>query len=194
MLLIGLTGGIGMGKSTVAEMLAARGERIVDTDQLARDLAAPGQPALEEIRREFGGGVFRPDGALDRSALAAVVFNDPPKRARLEEILHPRIRAAWLAQAEEWRKSGVRRGFVVIPLLFETGAEKEFGLTVCVACSLETQARRLAGRGWTEKEITNRVAAQRPIAEKMDRADRVIWNESTVEVCEMQAERILGTT
>ena len=183
-----------MGKSTVAQMLGGRGERIIDTDQLARDLVAPGQPALEAIRREFGADVFRSDGGLDRSALAAAVFSDPSKRARLEGILHPRIRAAWLAQAEEWRRSGARRGVVVIPLLFETGAEQEFGLTICVACSLETQARRLAQRGWTEPEITNRVAAQHPIAEKMDRADRVIWNESTVQVCEMQAERILGTT
>jgi dephospho-CoA kinase len=192
MLLIGLTGGIGMGKSTVAEFMANRGELIIDTDQLARDLVAPGQPAGEEIRSEFGGDAFRDDGTLDRPALAAVVFSEPQKRARLEAILHPRIRAAWLAQAQEWRNRGERRGVVVIPLLFETAAEKEFDLTVCVACSPATQARRLRERGWTPAEINRRLASQRPIAEKMDRAQRVIWNESTLEVCQMQAERILG--
>ena len=192
MLLVGLTGGIGMGKSTVAQFLAEREELIIDTDQLARDLVAPGQPALEEIRSEFGGEVIRLDGTLDRSGLAAIVFNDAQKRSRLEAILHPRIRAAWLAQAQEWRTKGARRGVVVIPLLFETGAEKEFDLVVCVACSDATQMRRLRERGLSEEEINHRLASQRPVGDKMDRAQRVIWNESTREVCRMQAERILA--
>jgi dephospho-CoA kinase len=193
MLLIGLTGGIGMGKSTVARLMAERGEHIVDTDQLARDLVAPGQPALDEIRSAFGEAVFSPEGTLDRAALASEVFRNAQKRARLEQILHPRIRAEWLAQAQAWRGRGERRGVVVIPLLFETSAEKEFDLTICVACSAAVQASRLRERGWSDPEINNRLASQRPIAEKMDRADRVIWNESTVEVCRMQAERILET-
>lgn len=180
-----------MGKSTVAQLLGERGEQIIDTDLLARDLVMPRQPALEEIRREFGSEILNPDGTLNRSALAAVVFRDSQKRSRLEGILHPRIRAAWLAKAEELRKNGERRAVVVIPLLFETGAEKEFALTICVACSPGTQARRLRERGWTDTEMSDRVASQRPASEKMDRADRVIWNESTVEVCKMQTERIL---
>jgi dephospho-CoA kinase len=191
MKLVGVTGGIGMGKSTVAQLMGERGERIIDTDLLARDLVMPGQPALEEIRREFGNEILSPDGTLNRSALAAVVFRDSQKRARLEGILHPRIRAAWLAKAEELSKNGEPRAVVVIPLLFETGAEKEFALTICVACSPGTQARRLRERGWTDTEISNRVESQRPASEKMDRADRVIWNESTVAVCKMQTERIL---
>ena len=191
MKLVGLTGGIGMGKSTVAQLMVERGERIVDTDLLARNSVMPGQPALEEIRREFGSEVLNPDGTLNRSALAEVVFKDSEKRARLEGILHPRIRATWLAKAEEWHKSGEGRAVVVIPLLFETAAEKEFALTICVACSSCTQARRLRERGWTDTEISNRVLSQRPISEKMDRADRVIWNESTLDVCKMQTERIL---
>lgn len=180
-----------MGKSTVAQYMVERGERIIDTDLLARDLVMPGQPALEEIRQKFRGEMLNSDGTLNRPAMAALVFKDAKKRERLERILHPRIRAAWLAKVEEWRKAGERRGVVVIPLLFETGAEKEFGLTICVACSAPTQARRLRERGWKEVEIGDRVAAQRPISEKMDRADRVIWNESSVEVCKMQTERIL---
>jgi len=181
-----------MGKSTVAQHMFERGERIIDTDLLARDLVMPGQPALEAMRREFGSEILNHDGTLNRPAMAAVVFKDATKRERLEGILHPRIRGAWLARVEEWRKAGERRGVVVIPLLFETGAEKEFGLTICVACSARTQARRLRQRGWTDVEIGDRVASQRPIFEKMDRADRVIWNESSVEVCKMQTEWILG--
>ena len=192
MLLIGLTGGIGMGKSTVSRRLAAAGERVIDTDLLARELAASGQPALAEIRREFGDEVVYPEGTLNRAALAAVVFSNPERRARLESILHPRIRAAWLAQAEEWRARGEKRAVVVIPLLFETGAEKEFGLTICVACSGQTQSVRLRERGWDEREIKSRLAAQKPVTEKMERADRVIWNESSVEVCEAQASRIFA--
>ena len=192
MLLIGLTGGIGMGKSTVSRYLAAEGENVIDTDELARELVSPGQPALEEIRAEFGGEVVSSDGTLNRAALATVVFKNPERRARLESILHPRIRAAWLAQAREWRARGEKRAVVVIPLLFETGAEKEFGLTICVACSERTQSLRLRERGWDEREIKNRLAAQRPVAEKMDRADRMIWNESSVEICQAQAGRIFA--
>lgn len=193
MKLVGLTGGIGMGKSTVAQLMVERGERIIDTDLLARDLAMPGQPALEEIRQAFGSEVIAADGTLNRSALAAVVFKDSQKRAHLEGILHPRIRAKWLAKAQEWRNGGERRAIVVIPLLFETGAEKEFALTICVACSPGTQAQRLRERGLTDIEMSDRVASQRPITEKMDRADRVIWNESTLDVCKMQTGRILET-
>ncbi len=181
-----------MGKSTVARLMGERGELVVDTDELARELVEPGQPALEEIRAAFGPELIRPDGTLDRPALAERVFKNPEKRAELERILHPRIRQEWLARAEGWRKRGERRGVVVIPLLFETGAEKEFGLTICVACSERTQSARLAERGWSAEQIGARVAAQRPITEKMERADRVIWNESTLEACQMQVERVLG--
>ena len=192
MLLVGLTGGIGMGKSTVAEVLVQRGVSVIDTDQIARELVNRGEPALEEIRSAFGPGVIRGDGTLDRKALGELVFNDREKRLRLEAILHPGIRARWQGRVDEWQESGMNRAWVVIPLLFETGAEKEFGLTVCVACSTETQSRRLGYRGWSDAEIKNRIASQRPISEKMDRSDRVIWNESSAEICELQVDRILG--
>lgn len=192
MRLIGITGGIGMGKTTVSRYLAGRGEPVVDTDELARELVAPGQPALEEVRKEFGDQVLQPDGILNRAALAAAVFPNPERRARLEAILHPRIRAAWLDRAKEWRTRGEKRGLVVIPLLFETGAEKEFSLVICVACSGRTQLSRLRERGWNEDQIRNRLGSQRPIGEKIERADRVVWNESSVEVCEAQAARIFA--
>jgi len=126
MKLCGLTGGVGMGKSTAAGFFLALGTRVVDTDKLARELAEPGQPALEEIQREFGPGVLDPDGRLKRAELARVVFADPAARKKLEAILHPRIRERWRGQVAQWRAQDCPVAIVVIPLLFETGAEAEF--------------------------------------------------------------------
>jgi dephospho-CoA kinase len=192
MVLIGLTGGIGMGKSTVAEYLLRRGEKVVDTDVLARRFVEPGQPALDEIRDAFGQEVFGSGEVLDRKALARVVFSSAEARKKLEEILHPRIRAAWKAEVEQWRCAGVSRGVVIIPLLFETGAQAEVDTVICVGCSREVQNRRLLARGWTPAEIKNRNAAQWPIEKKIDHADGVIWNESTMELCEEQCARLFS--
>src|SRR5688500_6651449 len=109
MLKIGITGGIGMGKSTVAEFLSRRGEFVIDTDELARELVRPGQPALNEIRATFGEAVISQDGALNRSTLAQLVFGDPEKRKLLEQILHPRIRNAWRSALAERASEGARR-------------------------------------------------------------------------------------
>ncbi|MGD0087981.1 MAG: dephospho-CoA kinase, partial [Verrucomicrobiota bacterium] len=119
---LGLTGGIGMGKSTAARFLRERGAQLVDTDELARQLVEPGQPALVEIQTVFGQNVVAPDGQLRREALAQIVFTDPAARRKLESILHPRIREGWLAQVESWRTENHALAVVVIPLLFETKA------------------------------------------------------------------------
>jgi len=194
MLLIGLTGGAGMGKSTVAGFLSERGERVIDTDQIARDLVEPGQPALELIRGEFGEAVIRADGTLDRAALADKAFADAGRRSALEAILHPRIRQEWLRQAAECRGAGAKRAVVVIPLLYETAAENEFGWVACVACSAKMQAGRLRGRGWSDGQIARRNAAQWPVGRKMDLADGVIWNEAGMKVCREQVERLFFGT
>lgn len=191
MILIGLTGGIGMGKSTVADYLERVGEALIDSDGLARQLVEPGQAALGEIREAFGEAVVTTRGELDRKALAGVVFRDPEARRRLESILHPKIRSAWKSKAEDWRRAGLRRAFVVIPLLYETGAEGEFGQVFCVACSPAVQNLRLKQRGWTPEEIRSRCEAQWGVEKKMDRADGVIWNESTLKICEEQCARLL---
>ena len=193
MLLIGLTGGIGMGKSTVAEYLSRAGELVVDTDILARELVAPGRPALAEISRSFGNKILAADGSLNRSALAKIVFQDESHRKTLEAILHPRIRAAWKDWAGRCFEQGARRVVVVIPLLFETGADKELNLTLCVACSSETQTRRLHTRGWNDQEIERRISAQLPIREKIERSNRVVWNEAGLDVCEKQVARIFAS-
>lgn len=190
MRLIGLTGGIGMGKSTCAELLAKDSVPVIDTDQLARSLTEPGQPALLEIFQAFGSEVSDAHGGLRRGALAEMVFKDSAARQRLEAILHPRIAAAWAAKVGEWRKDGVAVGVVVIPLLFETKAESSFDATVCVACTKATQNERLASRGWSREESQQRIAAQMPIEEKMSKADHVIWSEGSLDVLGSQVRRI----
>src|SRR5438876_7491801 len=117
--LIGLTGGIGMGKSTAANLLQERGLPLIDTDVLARQVVEPGQPGYAEIVRIFGKPVLNPDGTLRRDELARQVFSDAEARRRLEAIMHPRIKELWLAQAQEWRAQKQPCGVVVIPLLFE---------------------------------------------------------------------------
>ena len=174
MILLGVTGGIGMGKTTAASLLAGQGVAVVDTDQIARDVVRPGSPALGEIESAFGREVLQADGSLRRDAMARVVFGDPTKRRRLEAILHPRIRDSWRATAEEWRRDGTNWGAVIIPLLFETGAEKDVDVVVCLACTTATQRQRLRDRGWTPEELERREAAQWPVQRKMDLARFVL--------------------
>ena len=126
MKLCGLTGGVGMGKSTAAVFFSQHGARVVDTDEIARELVQPGQPALAEIKKEFGGKIISSTGELKRSELAQIIFADEFARKKLEAILHPRIRASWLAQVEIWKKENCSLAIVVIPLLFETAAESHF--------------------------------------------------------------------
>ena len=188
----GLTGGVGMGKSTSAELLRQRGVAVVDTDLLARELVEPGQAALVEIAREFGPELIGADGRLLRAELARRVFSDETKRRRLEAILHPRIRERWLARTQEWKSAGVTLGVVVIPLLFETQAENAFHSIVCVACSAATQAQRLRERGWRPEECARRMAAQWPPERKMTLADFVVWTEAGLDVHAAQWDRVLA--
>jgi dephospho-CoA kinase len=189
---LGLTGGVGMGKSAAATFFCERGLPVVDTDILARDLVEPGQPALAEIERAFGPEIINPDGQLRRDRLAARVFADTNGRQQLEAILHPRIRSAWKQRVDAWRAEGQSRAVVVIPLLFETNAESEFDSTICVACSAATQRERLAQRGWSEDEITRRIAAQLPTDQKIARSDFVIWTEGDMAIHSGQIDILLA--
>ena len=191
MKVLGLTGGIGMGKSTAARLLAKRGVPIVDTDELARQLVQPGQPALAEVIQAFGPHITGPDGQLRRAELARIVFADPAARKRLEDILHPPIRELWRAQVRAWREEGRSLAVVVIPLLFETGAEAELNATICVACSAATQQERLLARGWPCEQVQQRVQAQLPVEQKMARANYVVWTEAGLDVHAEQIDRIL---
>jgi len=192
MKLFGITGGIAMGKSTAGLLLRQHGVAVVDSDDIARQAVEPGQPALAEIRERFGPAVLLPDGRLDREQLARQIFALASARSDLEAILHPRIRAAWNAEADRWRKAGRPCGAVVIPLLFETQAEPLFDATLCVACSAAAQARRLRERGWDAVQSRQRLEAQWPVEKKIARSDFVVWTDSTLEVHAAQLRRILG--
>ena len=181
-----------MGKSKAATLLAQRGLPVVDTDALARQAVEPGQPALAEVRAAFGPEIFDARGCLRRDELARLVFADPARRQQLEAILHPRIRELWQTQAQAWRAQGEKFGVVVIPLLFETNAQNLFDVIICVACSSATQQRRLLARGWTPEQVRQRLLAQWPVEEKMERSHFVVWTEAPVPVHAAQLERILA--
>ena len=191
MKLCGLTGGVGMGKSTGAAFFSQAGARVVDTDEIARQLVQPGQPALAEIQTAFGNNLLAADGTLKRAELARLVFADAAARQTLEAVLHPRIRATWLAQVEVWRQENCPLGIVVIPLLFETAAESHFEKIICAACSPVTQHARLTARGWSPGEIRQRIAAQLPVEQKIARAHFVLWTEGEMTAHAGQVARIL---
>lgn len=191
MRLLGITGGIGMGKSAAASLLVERGVPVVDTDDLSRQLVIPGSEALSEIRTVFGPDSIGPDGTLERRWLAQRVFSDPAARGQLEQILHPRIAAAWRAEMEQWRRDGKATGAVVIPLLFEKGYGSEFDAAVCVACSCGTQRHRLRERGWSEEQIDARNSAQLAVSEKISRSRFVVWTEGSLEAHAGQWRRVL---
>lgn len=187
----GLTGGVGMGKSTAAGFFLRAGVRVVDTDEIARALVRPGEPALAEIQRQFGNDILAPDGQLRRDELARIVFADSAARHRLEAILHPRIRTTWLAHLEAWRSESCPMAMVVIPLLFETSAQRHFHKIICVACSAAEQRDRLATRGWLPEQIRLRIAAQWPAQQKVALSDCVIWTEGSQANHALQVERVL---
>ena len=192
MKLLGLTGGVGMGKTTAAEFFRARGVKVVDTDEIARELVQPGRPALAEIQIQFGKKIIAPNGGLNRAELARIVFADAALRKKLEAILHPWIRERWLAQIGIWRKENCPLAVVVIPLLFETQAESQFDKIICVACSAANRQKRLSERGWTPEQIQQRIAAQMPVDQKIARADFVVWTDGDLDAHARQLERILS--
>src|SRR6185436_1504569 len=158
MIVLGITGGIGMGKSTSGELLRERDIPVIDTDVLAREIVEPGEPALEEIVATFGKEVLSATGHLNRGEVARRVFSNPTLREKLESILHPRIRDRWQAQVLAWRTQGQRIAAILIPLLFETKAEAEYDATICIACSPKTQHARLLARDWTPEQISQRLS------------------------------------
>lgn len=190
MLLVGLTGGIGTGKSTVARMLARRGAVVVDADDLARRAVAPGTAGHAEVVARFGRGVLGPDGAIDRKRLADVVFSDPAARRDLEAIVHPEVARMFAEEAARHR--GTDRIVVyVAPLLIEAGRADGFDVLVVVTAPEETRVERLVrGRGMTEEEVRARIAAQLPQEEKAARADVVLDNGGSIEELERQVEEL----
>jgi dephospho-CoA kinase len=180
---IGLTGGIGSGKSLVAHFFADLGAAVVDADRIAREIVAPGEPAYDDVIREFGKEVLRSDGTLDRKALAARVFADAEERRRLNALTHPHIRRR---MAEEVSRLAAQPNVEVIildiPLLLETTDGRDLDGVVVVYADDEVRERRLEARnGLTEAGIQQRLAAQMPLREKVARADWVIDNNGSPE-------------
>jgi dephospho-CoA kinase len=177
-LLVGLTGGIATGKSTVSEMFRDLGCAIIDADLLAREVVAPGEPAHVDIVAEFGEGVVQPDGTLDRKRLGAIVFADPARRQRLEAITHPRIREAFARRLSELTEQGFE-GIVIFDaaVIIESGNYRNMDRLVVVATDEATQRARLRGRdGIGAKEAASKIGSQMPVAEKAKLADHVIDN------------------
>jgi dephospho-CoA kinase len=176
---VALTGGIATGKSHVRSRFEALGVPTIDSDVLAREVVAPKTAGFETVVREFGPDVLDASGALDRKRLGAIVFGDPSRRRALEAIIHPAVRRAtdaWFAALD----SATPFAIADIPLLYETGREKDFDAVIVTACDPEEQVRRVISRdGLTEVEARRRLAAQLPIAEKASRADYVIRTDGS---------------
>lgn len=191
MITMGLTGGIGAGKSEASEYLKRLGIPVLDTDVVARELVNPGQPALAEIVAAFGSAILDFQGQLDRTRLGLRVFEDSAALQRLEAILHPRIYEGWTAWTREQSLQDQRLCAVVIPLLYEKGYDSHFQVTVAVGCTLQTQRQRLHQRQWTDSVINQRLAAQWPISEKLQRADYCLWSEGSRDLLHRQIEVVL---
>jgi len=192
MLVVGLTGGIGSGKSEVSRRLAALGAVVVDADKIAREVVEVGTPGLADVVETFGDGVLQADGSLDREGLGRIVFADADKLARLNAIVHPRVGeriAAIMAEVE----SGDADSIVVydVPLLVENGLQDRYEVVVVVAAQPETQLRRLVDqRGMSEADARARISAQASLEAKLAVADIVISNDGDLEALNTQVEQV----
>ena len=191
MLEVALTGGIGTGKSYVRTRIAARGVPAIDADAIVHELFSAGSDVTAGVVRRFGGGVLLRDGTVDRRALGALVFEDASARRDLEAIVHPRVYeriGGWMAHQAQ---AGAWWALADIPLLFETRHEGDFARVIVVACSPEEQIRRLVQRdGVTESDALARLAAQWPIAEKVERATDVVDTSGTFESTDRQVDAV----
>jgi len=189
-LLVGLTGGIGSGKSTVARLLEKRGAVVFDADLLAREAVEPGTPGHAAVIERFGADVLAPGGELDREALASVVFADPSARRDLEEIVHPEVRRLFAEGSEAYRDTD-RVVVFSAPLLVETGMHTAFEILVVVSATVATQIERLMRqRGMSESSIRARIVAQAPLEDKAAVADFLVDNEGMLDELESQVDRL----
>jgi dephospho-CoA kinase len=191
-LVVGLTGGIGSGKSEVSRRLAALGAVIVDADAIAREVVRPGSDGLAKVVAEFGADILTADGSLDRDALAARVFGDDAARARLNAVVHPLVGARSTQLIAEAAEADAHAVIVNdVPLLVEAGVADRYEVVVVVAAEPQTQLRRLLEqRGMTEADARARIAAQAPLADKLAIADYVIRNDADLDSLQAQVEQV----
>jgi dephospho-CoA kinase len=191
MLRLGLTGGIASGKTAVAGMLREMGFAVLDADSLAHQLVEPGRPAYDEVVREFGASILDPDKRVDRAKLAAIVFADPTKLARLNAILHPRVESVIHNQFSDWSRNGTRdAAFVEAALLVEAGYDKNLDGLVVTWCRPEQQLDRLRARGYSDEDSRRRITSQLPAAEKLRYATEKIDCSGSLEDTRKQVEAL----
>ncbi|MBS3885898.1 MAG: dephospho-CoA kinase [Dethiobacter sp.] len=191
MLIVGLTGGIATGKSTVADIFEELGAYRIDTDRLARFVVEPHQPAWEAIVRSFGTDVLAASGSLDRKKLAAIIFAEPEKREILNKLTHPAVRALLREELACARERGVGIVLVEIPLLYEAGFDCEVEYVIVVKATEETQLSRLLSREILSEEAARlRIEAQMPLQEKVARADYLIDNDGSPAETREQVEKV----
>jgi dephospho-CoA kinase len=190
--LIGLTGGIASGKSTVAAILRRLGAAVVNADELSREVVQPGTPGWKEIVATFGAEALQPDRTLDRQKLRQIVFNDPGARKKLEAIIHPRVRALAQQRIQEHAAAGAEIVVYEVPLLFEGNLQDSLRPVVLVAADISTQKGRLKERDQlAEAEAEKHIAAQMSLDEKRRRADYVIENDGSLDDLERQVRGVL---
>lgn len=186
---IGLTGGIGCGKTTVVGLFAAAGWRTLQSDEIVQDLLEHDESLREQLRMRWGCGVFDINGSVLRKAVAAIVFEEDSELEWLESQLHPKVREYWTtAIAAE----GERAWLVEIPLLFEKSLETLFDFSVCVASSDEVVASRMLARGYTAEQVEQRRLRQMPLSDKISRADFLISNLGTLEFLKLQTNTLIN--
>jgi dephospho-CoA kinase len=189
MLLVGLTGGIGSGKTTVAELLRAKGAVILDADEYARRAVEAGSPALARVVERFGPEVLAADGSLDRERMAAVAFADPSARTDLEAIVHPEVARLFSEDLERYRGTDEVVVYVV-PLLAERGLQDLFDVVVGVSAPEDLRVDRLRARGMAEDDARARIAAQLPEHERLAVADIVVANRGSLAGLEAEVDRL----
>lgn len=188
MMSIGITGGMGCGKSTVAKLMEKKGFERIDSDAIVREKVLTLAAVRDQIRGHFGDAVMNADGTVDRAKLGARVFADDAELAWLEELTHPHVFACW----REAFAAAKRDVVVEVPLLFEKNLENWFDFTVCVACAPAQQLARLEQRGLPHALAEQRISKQLPLARKIELADFVLWNDGSAEFLENQVDHLVN--
>ena len=188
MVIAGITGGLGCGKSTVADLFERRGFRRIDSDALVRERVLTAPEVVEALHARHGPGVLGADGKIDRGVLAKRVFADDAERLWLEELTHPVLFAIWRTAMAA---GSAARWVVEVPLLFEKALENWFDFTVCVACAPEQQLARLEQRGFPRGLAGQRISKQLPLARKIELSDFVLWNEGSLAFLQAEVDRLI---
>jgi len=189
---VGLTGGLGTGKSTVAELLKSKGYSIADADQLAKEAVAPGSSGLNSLVQKYGQKILNSNQELDRKVLAAIIFSQPQEKDFVESVIHPFVQQRVQQYREQWQAEGQPVAFYDVPLLFEKNLKSQFDLVVVVAAPQELQIPRLKQRtGWSESEIKMRLESQWPLNLKIQGADFVLHNEGSKEELSQKIDELL---